>query len=38
MGDNDRTAFILIAMFGLVFVGFVVGIVALAFGTELGWF
>ena len=39
MGDNDRTAFILVAMFVIMFVFFVLAIIALSFGTEwFGWF
>lgn len=38
MDSNDRTAWILVAFMVITFIGFAAGIIALAFGPDLGWF
>lgn len=36
--DNDRTAWIFVALMVITFIFFAAGVVALAFGADLGWF
>ena len=38
MGDNDRTAWILVGFMVVTFIFFTLGIIGLAFGEQLGWF